>query len=150
MWVLLCVMPLDLEGVLSMKYILKMALFAAALSITVIANASTSAQSLPQDSLAQQLKLTPEQLLAVKALREQAQKELSVIDTTGVKHDAIVDMFRSGEWSDRKAKKQLEAISGIQTQVRFQRVKYLFNVSQVLTTEQKQLLQKMMLENQMY
>lgn len=80
----------------------------------------------------------------------EAQKALNEIDSSNIKQDAIVDMFRSGEWNDRAAKKQLEAISGIQTQVRFQRVKYLFNVSQVLNKEQKQQLQKMMFENQMY
>ncbi|MFP2239780.1 Spy/CpxP family protein refolding chaperone [Pseudescherichia vulneris] len=133
-----------------MKSVFKLAVLTTALAFSGMVNASPAAEPLPQETLVQPLKLTPEQMQKVSALREKAQKELNAISTSDVKQDAIVDMFRSGEWNDRAAKKQLEAISGIQTQIRFQRVKYLFDVSQVLTAEQKQQLQKMMLENQMY
>ncbi len=133
-----------------MKSVFKIAALTTVLVFSGMASASTAAEPLPQESLAQQLKLTPDQLQKVKALHMEAQKALNEIDSSNIKQDAIVDMFRSGEWNDRAAKKQLEAISGIQTQVRFQRVKYLFDVSQVLNKEQKQQLQKMMFENQMY
>lgn len=133
-----------------MKSVFKMAVLTTALAFSGMVYASPAAEPLPQETLTQQLKLTPDQVQKVSTLREKAQKELDGIDTSNVKQDAIVDMFRSGEWSDRSAKRQLEAIGGIQTQVRFLRVKYLFDVSQVLTPEQKQQLQKMMRQNAMY
>ncbi|PBI80445.1 hypothetical protein A9993_12210 [Rahnella victoriana] len=131
-----------------MKTFLTTTLMAMTLSFSAMTSASVD--SLPQDSVIQQLKLTPEQIEKVKALRQDSQKALSEIDIDAVKKDAIIDMFRSGEWSDRVAKKQLDAIGDIQNQVRFERVKFLFNINQVLTVEQKQQLQKMIIEKNMY
>ncbi|AYN27912.1 hypothetical protein D8682_13535 [Buttiauxella sp. 3AFRM03] len=133
-----------------MKNMFKIAMMATVLAFSGVASASNSTETLPQDNLAQQLKLTPEQMKTVKTLREDAEKEISKINTDALTQDAIVQMFHTGVWDDTVAKKQLTAISDIQGQVRYQRAKYLFNVSRVLTTEQKQQLQQMLIEKQLY
>ncbi|WMY74018.1 Spy/CpxP family protein refolding chaperone [Buttiauxella selenatireducens] len=133
-----------------MKKMIKIAMMATALTFSGMASASTSTETLPQDSLAQQLNLTPEQIKTVKALRDEAQKEISKINTDALAQDAIVSMFKSGVWDDSAAKKQLSAIGDIQSQVRYQRAKYVFNVSRVLTAEQKQHLQQLLIEKQLY
>ena len=133
-----------------MKKIFKIAMVATVLAISGMASASTSTETLPQDSLVQQLKLTPEQMKTVKTLREDAQKQISKINTDALAQDAIVNMFQSGVWDDGAAKKQLSAIGDIQSQERYQRAKYVFNVSRVLTAEQKQQLQQILIEKQLY
>ncbi|HKN05659.1 MAG TPA: Spy/CpxP family protein refolding chaperone [Buttiauxella sp.] len=133
-----------------MKKIFKIAMAAMVLAVSGMASASTSTETLPQDSLAQQLNLTPEQMKTVKTLREDAQKQISKINTDALAQDAIVNMFQSGVWDDGAAKKQLSAIGDIQSQVRYQRAKYVFNVSRVLTAEQKQQLQQILIEKQLY
>lgn len=133
-----------------MKTVFKIAMMVTILAFSGGTVASNSTETLPQDVLSKQLKLTPEQMQKVKSLREDAQKEIAKINTDALTQDAIVDMFHSGEWNDRAAKKQLNAIGEIQSQVRYQRAKYLFNVSRVLTSEQKQQLQQMLIEKQLY
>lgn len=133
-----------------MKKIFKIAIVATVLAVSGMTSASTSTETLPQDSLVQQLKLTPEQMKTVKTLREDAQKQISKINTDALAQDAIVNMFQSGVWDDGAAKKQLSAIGDIQSQVRYQRAKYVFNVSRVLTAEQKQQLQQILIEKQLY
>lgn len=133
-----------------MKKVFKIAMMVTVLAFSGIAVASNSTETLPQDVLSKQLKLSPEQMQKVKSLREDAQKEIARINTDALTQDAIVDMFHSGKWNDSAAKKQLNAIGEIQSQVRFQRAKYLFNVSRVLTSEQKQQLQQMLIEKQLY
>lgn len=133
-----------------MNKIFKIAMVATVLAVSGMASASTSTETLPQDSLVQQLKLTPEQMKTVKTLREDAQKQISKINTDALAQDAIVNMFQSGVWDDGAAKKQLSAIGDIQSQVRYQRAKYVFNVSRILTAEQKQQLQQILIEKQLY
>lgn len=133
-----------------MNKIFKFVVVATALAFSGMALASYSTDTLPQDSLVKELQLTPEQVQKVKSLRKSTEQEISKINTDALKQDAIIDMFSSGMWSDAEAKKQLEAIGDIQNQVRFQRAKYLFQVSQVLSQEQKQHLQQILIEKQLY
>ncbi|TNV14036.1 hypothetical protein FH968_20835 [Buttiauxella sp. B2] len=133
-----------------MKKVFKIVMMATVLAFSGVAMASNSTETLPQDTLSKQLKLSPEQMKTVKTLREDAQKEIAKINTDSLTQDAIINMFQTGEWNDSEAKKQLSAISNIQSQVRYQRAKYLFDVSRVLTTEQKQQLQQMLIEKQLY
>lgn len=133
-----------------MKKVFKIAMMVTVLAFSGVAVASSSTETLPQDTLSKQLKLSPAQMQKVKALREDAQKEIAKINTDALTQDAIINMFQTGEWNDNEAKKQLKAIGDIQSQVRYQRAKYLFDVSRVLTTEQKQQLQQMLVEKQLY
>lgn len=133
-----------------MNKIFKLVVMATVLSFCGVALASHSTDTLPQDSLVKQLQLTPEQIQQVKSLRKNTEEEIGKINTDALKQDAIIDMFSSGIWNDAEAKNQLDAIGDIQNQVRFQRAKYLFQVSQILSREQKQHLQQILIEKQLY
>jgi Spy/CpxP family protein refolding chaperone len=130
--------------------VFKFVVVATALAFSGMALASHSTDTLPQDSLVKQLQLTPEQVQQVKSLRKNTEQEIGKINTDALKQDAIIDMFSSGMWNDAEAKKQLDALGDIQNQVRFQRAKYLFQVSQILSREQKQHLQQILIEKQLY
>jgi Spy/CpxP family protein refolding chaperone len=54
-----------------------------------------------------------------------------------VKDGALIDMFQAGKWDESTVKSQLAAFSKIEEQTRYYRVKYYFDVSQVLTPEQR-------------
>ena len=56
---------------------------------------------------------------------------------TGVKDGALIEMFQTGKWDESTVKNQLAAFSKIEEQTRYYRVKYYFDVSQVLTAEQR-------------
>jgi len=56
---------------------------------------------------------------------------------TGVKDGALIEMFQTGKWDESTVKNQLAAFSKIEEQTRYYRVKYNFDVSQVLTAEQR-------------
>lgn len=51
-------------------------------------------------------------------------------------------MIHSGKWDEAKVKQQLAAFSQLDQQVRYYRVKYYFDVSQVLTAEQREQVKK--------
>jgi Spy/CpxP family protein refolding chaperone len=48
----------------------------------------------------------------------------------------------SGKWNEKAVKDQLAAFSKVEQQVRYYRVKYYFDVNQVLTPEQRKQIQK--------
>jgi Spy/CpxP family protein refolding chaperone len=56
---------------------------------------------------------------------------------TGVQDGALINMFQAGKWDESVVKSQLAAFSKIEEQARYYRVKYYFDVSQVLTPEQR-------------
>ncbi|MDU7049950.1 MAG: hypothetical protein E6327_14670 [Klebsiella variicola] len=60
--------------------------------------------------------------------------------TTGfslIKDGALINVIDSGKWDEKAVKDQLAAFSKIDQQVRYYRVKYYFDVNQVLTPEQR-------------
>lgn len=123
----------------------------------ILAGASFAATSVatPEPSsqgefLAQKLHLTDAQKQQIQVLQQNTQKNLESIKVDGVKKDLILDMIKSGKWDAQAAKKQMADISNIQAQARYDRAEYIFNVSQVLTKEQKQQLQTMMKQQSMY
>lgn len=59
-----------------------------------------------------------------------------------VKDGVLIDVIKSGKWDDAAVKKQLAAFSNIEQQARYYRVKYYFDLSKVLTPEQRKLVQK--------
>ena len=58
--------------------------------------------------------------------------------------DVIVNMIKSGKWDEVAARKQLQTISDVQAEARYHRAHYLFEVSRVLTPEQKAKLHEML------
>ena len=118
----------------------RIALVAASLAVcsfTVQAANVEAAPSPSQDPLVQHLKLSNEQINKIKELHQQLEQNVSKIPMTGVKDGALIDMFQAGKWDESTVKSQLSAFSKIEQQARYYRVKYYFDVSQVLTPEQR-------------
>ncbi|WP_421220729.1 Spy/CpxP family protein refolding chaperone [Aeromonas jandaei] len=114
-------------------------------SYTFASESGTALQS--ARSLSQVLNLSPQQMKEIKKLQENANQSLRAIKWDVIGQDVIIKMIKSGEWDESEAKKQLQNISNVQAEARYQRAHYLFEVSKVLTPEQKIKLQEMMTAN---
>ena len=96
-----------------------------------------AAPSPSQDPLVQHLKLSNDQVKKIEDLHQKLEDNVSKIPMTDVKDGALVDMFQAGKWDESVVKNQLAAFSKVEEQARYYRVKYYFDVSQVLTPEQR-------------
>ncbi|HDC4298423.1 Spy/CpxP family protein refolding chaperone [Enterobacter kobei] len=118
----------------------RIALIAASLAVCSFTAQAANVEAAPspsQDPLVQHLKLSNEQINKIKELHQQLEQNVSKIPMTGVKDGALIDMFQAGKWDESTVKSQLSAFSKIEQQARYYRVKYYFDVSQVLTPEQR-------------
>ena len=118
----------------------RIALVAASLAVCSFTAKAANVEAAPspsQDPLVQHLKLSNEQINKIKELHQQLEQNVSKIPMTGVKDGALIDMFQAGKWDESTVKSQLSAFSKIEQQARYYRVKYYFDVSQVLTPEQR-------------
>ncbi|MEG0531407.1 MAG: hypothetical protein RR610_08765, partial [Citrobacter sp.] len=95
-----------------------------------------------QDPVVQHLKLSNDQVAQIKKLHQQLETNVSQISVNDVKDGVLIDVIKSGKWDDAAVKKQLAAFSNIEQQARYYRVKYYFDLSKVLTPEQRKLVQK--------
>ncbi|EDI6852803.1 hypothetical protein PF271_004031, partial [Salmonella enterica] len=68
--------------------------------------------------------------------------DVSQISMKGIKDGALIEVIKSGKWDDAAVKQQLAAFSNIEQQARYYRVKYYFDLSKVLTPEQRQQVQQ--------
>lgn len=128
-----------------MKHQFKVAMAALAMCFATNTFAAESAPELQTETtLAQELNLSSAQVEQIKALREQATKDLSSVKVDAIGQDVIINMIKSGKWDEAAAKKQLQTISNIQAEARYYRAHYLFEVSKVLTAEQKTKLHEML------
>lgn len=128
-----------------MKHQFKVAMAALAMCVSTQTFATESTAELQTETtLAQELNLSSAQVEQIKGLREQAAKELSSVKLDAIGQDVIVNMIKTGKWDEAAAKKQLQTISNIQAEARYYRAHYLFEVSKVLTAEQKTKLQEML------
>ncbi len=64
------------------------------------------------------------------------------ISQKDIKDGVLFDVIDSGKWNEKAVKDQLAAFSKVEQQVRYYRVKYYFDVNQVLTPEQRKQVQK--------
>ena len=113
----------------------RIALIAASLAVCSFTAQAANVEAAPspsQDPLVQHLKLSNEQINKIKELHQQLEQNVSKIPMTGVKDGALIDMFQAGKWDESTVKSQLS-----EQQARYYRVKYYFDVSQVLTPEQR-------------
>lgn len=118
----------------------RIALIAASLAVCSFTAQAANVEAAPspsQDPLVQHLKLSNEQINKIKELHQHLEQNVSKIPMTGVKDGALIDMFQAGKWDESTVKSQLSAFSKIEQQARYYRVKYYFDVSQVLTPEQR-------------
>ena len=128
-----------------MKHQFKVAMAALAICFATNTFATESAPELQSETtLAQELNLSTAQVEQIKGLREQAVKNMSSLKLDAIGQDVIVNMIKTGKWDEAAAKKQLQTISNLQGEARYYRAHYLFEVSKVLTPEQKTKLQEML------
>ncbi|HBM9866462.1 TPA: hypothetical protein OKD15_004948, partial [Escherichia coli] len=85
--------------------------------------------------------LTDAQVSKIKTLHQQLEKNVQSISMKDVKDGMIIDMIQSGKWNEAGVKQQLAAFSKVDQQVRYYKVKYYFDLSQVLTAEQRKQVQ---------
>jgi len=133
------------QGESRMKHPFNVAMTALAMCIATHAFATEGTAELQSETtLAQELNLSSAQVEQIKGLREQATRELGSIKLDAIGQDVIVNMIKSGKWDEVAARKQLQTISDVQAEARYHRAHYLFEVSRVLTPEQKAKLHEML------
>ncbi|HHL2826713.1 Spy/CpxP family protein refolding chaperone [Citrobacter sp. Cm046] len=128
-----------------MKKFVRMTLLAATLAGASFSTLAANVSNVPvpaQDPVVQHLKLTNDQVVQIKKLHQQLETNVSQISVKDVKDGALIDVIKSGKWDDAAVRKQLSAFSNIEQQARYYRVKYYFDLSKVLTPEQRQQVQK--------
>ncbi|AWX85697.1 TPA: Spy/CpxP family protein refolding chaperone [Klebsiella quasipneumoniae subsp. quasipneumoniae] len=99
--------------------------------------AEVTAPAPAKDPIVQHLKLTPDQVSKINSLHQQMEKNVEQISQQDIKDGALINVIDSGKWNEKAVKDQLAAFSKIDQQVRYYRVKYYFDVNQVLTPEQR-------------
>lgn len=125
-----------------MKAMTRMTLLAASLiGFSGLAQAADVAPAPSQDPIVQHLKLTNDQISEIKSLHQTMEKNVEQVSMKDVKDGALIDVIQSGKWNEKAVKKQLEAFSKVEQQTRYYRVKYYFDLNQVLTPEQRKQVQ---------
>ncbi|KLW85421.1 hypothetical protein SP99_04583 [Enterobacter sp. BIDMC92] len=104
-------------------------------------NVNTSTDSV-DEAIIKQLNLSDDQIDKIQSLHDKYQSDIDKIPLADFKEGALVEVIQSGKWDDAAVKKQLSSISKIQEEVRYYRMKYYFEVSKVLSAEQKATLKK--------
>ncbi|MCW9313179.1 Spy/CpxP family protein refolding chaperone [Klebsiella quasipneumoniae] len=99
--------------------------------------AEVTAPAPAKDPIVQHLKLTSDQVSKINSLHQQMEKNVEQVSQQDIKDGALINVIDSGKWNEKAVKDQLAAFSKIDQQVRYYRVKYYFDVNQVLTPEQR-------------
>lgn len=120
----------------------KLTLAASALVFSglALASSNTNANTQPeaqQDPMIQHLHLNSSQVDKIKALRAETDKKMASIDTKDIQNGLLINIIDSGKWDETAVKKQIAAFGKAQEQARYYRMQYFFNLSKILTPEQK-------------
>jgi Spy/CpxP family protein refolding chaperone len=118
-------------------------LTASLIGFTGVAQAANTevAPAPSQDPIVQHLKLSNDQVSKIKSLHDEMEKNVEQVSMKDVKDGALIDVIHSGKWDEQAVKTQLEAFSKVEQQTRYYRVKYYFDLNQVLTPEQRKQIQ---------
>ncbi|HEY2455485.1 MAG TPA: hypothetical protein VGI71_23275 [Scandinavium sp.] len=118
-------------------------LTASLIGFTGVAQAANTevAPAPSQDPIVQHLKLTNDQIAKIKKLHDQMEKSVEQVSMKDVKDGALIDVIHSGKWNEKAVKNQLEAFSKVEQQIRYYRVKYYFDLNQLLTPDQRKQVQ---------
>lgn len=125
-----------------MNKLSKLTLAASALIFSgfALASSNTGTSIQPeqqQDPMIQHLHLTPSQVEQIKTLRSDTDKKMATIDTKDIQNGLLINIIDSGKWDETAVKKQIAAFGKAQEQARYHRMQYFFNLSKILTPEQK-------------
>jgi Spy/CpxP family protein refolding chaperone len=118
-------------------------LTASLIGFTGVAQAANTevAPAPSQDPIVQHLKLSNDQVTKIKSLHDEMEKNVEQVSMKDVKDGALIDVIHSGKWDEQAVKTQLDAFSKVEQQTRYYRVKYYFDLNQVLTPEQRKQIQ---------
>jgi Spy/CpxP family protein refolding chaperone len=118
-------------------------LTASLIGFTGVAQAANTevAPAPSQDPIVQHLKLSNDQVSKIKSLHDEMEKNVEQVSMKDVKDGALIDVIHSGKWDEQAVKTQLDAFSKVEQQTRYYRVKYYFDLNQVLTPEQRKQIQ---------
>ena len=118
-------------------------LTASLIGFTGVAQAANTevAPAPSQDPIVQHLKLTNDQVAKIQSLHDEMEKSVEQVSMKDVKDGALIDVIHSGKWDEQAVKTQLEAFSKVEQQTRYYRVKYYFDLNQVLTPAQRKQIQ---------
>ena len=128
-----------------MKLMTRIALTAALATGFSMAAQAADVKAAPapaQDPIVQHLKLTNDQITKIKSLHQQLEKNVQQISQKDIKDGVLFEVIDSGKWNEKAVKEQLAAFSQVEQQARYYRVKYYFDVNQVLTPAQRKQVQK--------
>ncbi|MBG2690409.1 hypothetical protein F1521_11845 [Klebsiella oxytoca] len=128
-----------------MKLMTRIALTAALATGFSMAAQAADVKAAPapaQDPIVQHLKLTNDQITKIKSLHQQLEKNVQQISQKDIKDGVLFEVIDSGKWNEKAVKDQLAAFSQVEQQARYYRVKYYFDVNQVLKPEQRKQVQK--------
>lgn len=122
-----------------MKYRLKGFIAAAALAVSCNSFAVDDRLTKNHRTLTEsrELVLTPEQLKKIERIKLQTEQRIETIDASDICASALPDTFESGKWDGKAITQALDEESKIQARIRYYQVRYLFEVSQVLTDTQR-------------
>lgn len=110
------------------------------MGFSMTAQAVETAPNPSQDPIIQHLKLSNDQVDKIKTLHSQMEKNLQQISTSDLKKGVLADAVRADKWDEKAVNAQLKAISDVETQARYYRVKYYFDMNKVLTPEQREII----------
>lgn len=118
-------------------------LTASLIGFTGVAQAANTevAPAPSQDPIVQHLKLTNDQVAKIQSLHDAMEKSVEQVSMKDVKDGALIDVIHSGKWDEQAVKTQLEAFGKVEQQTRYYRVKYYFDLNQVLTPAQRKQIQ---------
>ncbi|HEY2454429.1 MAG TPA: hypothetical protein VGI71_17800 [Scandinavium sp.] len=122
-----------------MNIYIKLAIFSFLISIHITAQA-TSVAAVPapsQDPTIENIKLTKKQASEIEHLYQQMEMDARNIKIDDIKDGVIVNIVRSGKWDEEKIEQQLKAFDILDHQMRYYRIKYYYDINNILTPEQR-------------
>lgn len=126
-------------------------LSAIALSLSLVFAGSAMAQAPGpvnhgsiEDMIVKTLELTPDQVSKIKAIRAESDKQIAGIDQSKLSNQALQGAIKHGTWDDAAIRSELAEVGKVQQEVRYYRTKKIYEISKVLTADQKAKLAEML------
>lgn len=120
-----------------MRYRLKGFIAATALAVSCNTFAVDEHLTKSHRTLTASLALTPEQVRKIERIKSQTEQHLETIDASDICTKAIPDIFESGKWNEKAVTQALDEAGKNQARMRYYQIRYLFEVSQILTVPQR-------------
>lgn len=97
-----------------------------------------------EEMIVKTLELTPDQVSKIKTIRAESDQQIAGIDKSKLSNQALQDAIKHGKWDDMAIRGELAEVGKVQQEVRYYRTKKIYEISKVLTPEQKVKLTEML------